>query len=309
MGVSILLTEQILAMFLVVGVGYALVKTGLLKSEESKVISNIVVYVCMPCVTVDAFQIEMTKDKVQGLLLAVVVAAVVHAVMIGLVKLLGRPLGFNSIEKASMIYSNSGNLVIPLVASVLGKEWVFYTSAYTLVQTMLVWTHGVSVISGESQKDIRKIVTNPNIIALFVGFFLFVSGIQLPVIVGSCVSSLGDMIGPVSMLVIGMLIGNVNLLWVFRQKRIYLICLIRLVVVPVAAAAAMAVIKHLGIHKDAGNILLVVLLATAAPAAAMVTQLAQLYGKDAKYASVINVMSVIFCIVTMPLMVLLYEVL
>lgn len=309
MGVSILLTEQILAMFLVVGVGYALVKTGLLKSEESKVISNIVVYVCMPCVTVDAFQIEMTKDKVQGLLLAVVVAAVVHAVMIGLVKLLGRPLGFNSIEKASMIYSNSGNLVIPLVASVLGKEWVFYTSAYTLVQTMLVWTHGVSVISGESQKDIRKIVTNPNIIALFLGFFLFVSGIQLPVIVGSCVSSLGDMIGPVSMLVIGMLIGNVNLLWVFRQKRIYLICLIRLVVVPVAAAAAMAVIKHLGIHRDAGNILLVVLLATAAPAAAMVTQLAQLYGKDAKYASVINVMSVIFCIVTMPLMVLLYEVL
>lgn len=309
MGVSILLTEQILAMFLVVGVGYALVKTGLLKSEESKVISNIVVYVCMPCVTVDAFQIEMTKDKVQGLLLAVVVAAVVHAVMIGLVKLLGRPLGFNSIEKASMIYSNSGNLVIPLVASVLGKEWVFYTSAYTLVQTMLVWTHGVSVISGESQKDIRKIVTNPNIIALFVGFFLFVSGIQLPVIVGSCVSSLGDMIGPVSMLVIGMLIGNVNLLWVFRQKRIYLICLIRLVIVPVVAAAAMAAVKHLGIHKDAGNILLVVLLATAAPAAAMVTQLAQLYGKDAKYASVINVMSVIFCIVTMPLMVLLYEVL
>ena len=111
------------------------------------------------------------------------------------------------------------------------------------------------------------------------------------------------------MLVIGMLIGNVNLLWVFRQKRIYLICLIRLVVVPVAAAVAMAVIKHLGIHRDAGNILLVVLLATAAPAAAMVTQLAQLYGKDAKYASVINVMSVIFCIVTMPLMVLLYEVL
>ena len=43
-----------------------------------------------------------------------------------------------------------------------------------------------------------------------------------------------------------------------------------------------------------------VLLATAAPAAAMVTQLAQLYNKDVKYASVINVMSVIFCIVTMP---------
>ena len=52
---------------------------------------------------------------------------------------------------------------------------------------------------------------------------------------------------------------------------------------------------------------MVVLLATSAPAAVMVTQLAQIHGRDARYASVINVMSVIFCIVTMPLMVLLYE--
>ena len=42
---------------------------------------------------------------------------------------------------------------------------------------------------------------------------------------------------------------------------------------------------------------------------AMITQLAQIYGKDSRYASVINVMSVIFCIITMPVMVLSYEML
>ena len=52
---------------------------------------------------------------------------------------------------------------------------------------------------------------------------------------------------------------------------------------------------------------MIVLLATSAPAAVMVTQLAQIYGQDAKYASVINVMSVLFSIVTMPLITLLYE--
>ncbi len=40
----------------------------------------------------------------------------------------------------------------------------------------------------------------------------------------------------------------------------------------------------------------------------MITQLAQIHNKDVKYASVINVMSVIFCIVTMPLLTMLYEV-
>lgn len=52
---------------------------------------------------------------------------------------------------------------------------------------------------------------------------------------------------------------------------------------------------------------MIILLASAAPAGAMITQLAQIYNRDSKYASVINVMSVIFCIITMPLMTLLYE--
>ena len=71
-------------------------------------------------------------------------------------------------------------------------------------------------------------------------------------------------------------------------------------------AAVFAMIVRMGIHRQAKDILLVVFLAAAAPAAAMVTQLAQIYDRDSKYASVINVMSVIFCIVTMPLMVMLY---
>ena len=42
MGLSILLAEQIAAMFLTMAVGYAIVKIGLFRSEDSKVISNMV---------------------------------------------------------------------------------------------------------------------------------------------------------------------------------------------------------------------------------------------------------------------------
>ena len=115
------------------------------------------------------------------------------------------------------------------------------------------------------------------------------------------------MIGPASMLAVGMIIGNVDLGWVFRQKRPYFICFIRLVFFPVIAILIFTFSGAVSLHQDAEYILMVVLLATSAPAAVMVTQLAQIHGRDARYASVINVMSVIFCIVTMPLMVLLYE--
>ena len=55
--------------------------------------------------------------------------------------------------------------------------------------------------------------------------------------------------------------------------------------------------------------LLVSLLATCTPSASTITQMAQIYGKDADYASAINVVTTLLCIFTMPLMIGLFEVL
>ncbi|MCI9237223.1 MAG: AEC family transporter [Dorea sp.] len=308
MELSILLAEQIVAMFFTMAVGYVVVKIGLFRESDSKVLSNVVVYICSPCVIIDSFQIEMTQDKVNGLLLAFVISVLVHIFMIGTTALLDRVLHFNAIEKASIIYSNCGYLIIPLVRAVLGSEWVFYTTAFIVVQTVLIWTHGIRMLNQGSESNYKEILLNPNIIAMVIGILLFAMGIRLPSVIGVGVSSFGNMISPASMLVIGMVIGKVNLGWVFTQKRPYLICFIRLIFYPVIAAVCLGCLGRMGIHEDAEYILMIVLLATAAPAAAMITQLAQIHNKDVKYASVINVMSVIFCIVTMPLLTMLYEV-
>lgn len=302
-----LLAQQIVSLFLYVAAGYVSVKVGLFKCEESKIISNLVVYICSPCMIISAFQIELTADKIQGLLLAVVAAIVVHVIMITVTWILKKPLNLNSIERASLIYTNAGNLIIPLVAAVLGSEWVFYTTAYNIVQTMLIWTHGTRMIGQQTEMNLKKIVMNPNIIAMMIGFFLFAAEIKIPVVVGTCLEGFGAMIGTAGMFVIGMVIGKMDLKWVFSRKRPYFICLIRLIVYPAIMLVFFVFAGHLGIHDDAEYILLVVFLATCAPAAAMVTQLAQIYNKDSMYASVINVMSIVFCIITMPVMVMIYE--
>ena len=53
MEISMLLAEQIMAMFLTMAVGYAVVKIGLFRTEDSKVLSNMVVYICSPCIIVN----------------------------------------------------------------------------------------------------------------------------------------------------------------------------------------------------------------------------------------------------------------
>lgn len=110
MEISILLAEQIIAMFLTMAVGFGVVRAGLFKTEDSRIISNMVVYICNPCVVVHAFQIELTDDKIKGLMIAVGMSVIVHVILIVGSELLSYIIHFNSIEKASIIYTNAGYL-------------------------------------------------------------------------------------------------------------------------------------------------------------------------------------------------------
>ena len=70
MELSILLMEQIAKLFIMIFMGYAVVKMGLLKDEDSKVLSTLVLYLIVPCVILNAFQVDYTPEKVSGLELA-----------------------------------------------------------------------------------------------------------------------------------------------------------------------------------------------------------------------------------------------
>lgn len=129
----------------------------------------------------------------------------------------------------------------------------------------------------------------------------------MPKFIQTSLENTGSMIGPACMIVTGMLIGNMKLKEVFTRKRTYLICLARLILYPLIIVFVFYISKISYLHPEAERILIVVLLAAAAPSAATVTQLAQVYDRESGYASIINVMSILFCIITMPAMVMLYE--
>lgn len=66
MQISLLLMEEIAKLFAIMLMGYAVVKAGLMKSSESKSISVVMVYLVIPCVIIDAFQVDYTADVKKG---------------------------------------------------------------------------------------------------------------------------------------------------------------------------------------------------------------------------------------------------
>ncbi len=304
--ISLLLAEQIVELFLMLMMGFVLVKAHLLKSTSSSSLSVVALYLVTPCVIIESFQIDLTSETRDGLLLAFAAAILIHIILIALSKVVEKPLHLNGIEKTSIIYSNAGNLIIPIVTAVLGKQWIIYTSAYISVQLIALWTHGRMTISGDRRISIKKVLVNINMIAIFIGIILFATGLKLPQIINETFTSVGDMIGPICMIVSGMLIGDMNLKKILSYRRVYLITFLRMIAFPLVILVILKFSGAGGLVTDGSTILLISFLATIAPASSTVTQMAQVYGKDAEYASIINVVTTMICIITMPIMVALY---
>ena len=307
MNISILLMQQIVQLFLMIFMGYLIVKTGLVRDDDSKVLSKIILYLIVPCVIINAFQVDYTTDTVKGLLIAFAASVMTQVILLVVISVAGKLLHLNEVEVASVYYSNSGNLIVPIVTFILGQEWVLYGCVFMSVQLVFLWTHCKKIISREASYDWKKIILNINMISIFIGVILFFTGIRLPEIIGNTLASVGTMIGPASMIVTGMLFAGMNLKQIFANKRVYFITFLRLIAVPLIALVLIKFSNLASFSADGNKIMLIVFLAIITPSASTVTQMCQVYGNDSKYASAINVMTTLLSIITMPVMVMLFQ--
>ena len=308
MHISILLMEQIIQLFLMIFMGFLIVKAKLLNSEDSKILSIIVLYLIIPCVIINAFQVDYTPKTVKGLLIALAGSVMTQVILLIVVSILGRVFHLNEVEVASIYYSNSGNLIVPIVMFILGKEWVLYGCVFMSVQLVFIWTHCKKIISRESVYDWRKIVLNINMISIAIGIVLFLSRIHLPEDINSTLSAVGGMIGPASMIVTGMLFAGMDFKQIFASKRVYFVTFLRLIVVPAIALVLIKFSYLASLSSNGPKIMLIVFLAIITPSASTVTQMCQVYENDSQYASAINVVTTLLAIITMPLMVMLFQI-
>ena len=299
MQISILLAQQIAQLFLILIMGYAVVKAGLLKASDSKVLSVVMVYLVTPCVIINAFQINDTPEIRKGLLYSMAIAAAIHVVLLGISALLSRPLKLDAVEQVNVIYSNAAALVIPLVRALLGDEYVIYSCAFIIVQLILLWTHASSLLQGDRALDWKKVFSNINMIAIAAGALLYWFRVALPAPLQNTMSTMGDMIGPMGMLLAGMAIAEKPLRDVFCTRRNYLPTVLRLLLVCHASSWV----------ADGKNILMTVYLAAITPACATVTSMAQLYDRDAAHSSALYVLTTLLSIITMPVMIGLFDLL
>lgn len=315
------LVSKILSLLVLVGAGVVLVKTKMLKKEDSVALSKISVFLLSPCVIVSSFSMKVDGKAGQSLLLCFFYAILANFLFLFLGTLLRKPLHLSPVEEMSMEYTNCGNFVLPIVASVLGEEYLLYVSAYITVYNLLVWTHGIHLFQGKAeqtkeekskgeqsgggqkQNAFLKILFNPNILAILFGVFLFFTKISLPAPISLAISDLGKMIGPISMLITGIILGSMSFKKIVSYRRIYMVTAFRLLFFPFIYLLLISVLSRIDGFLDNPVLFLVTFLSAMAPAAANVSQFAILYGKEEEYASCINIFTTLCTIFSVPILV------
>lgn len=303
-----ILFKQVCVLFLIMAAGFLTVKGGLAEACDSRILSLLGANLFLPCVILKGFQVEYSTQIRDRFLLGILAAVLIHAALFAVVYLVRLPLGLSGIEQCSLVYSSAGSMIIPLVTAVLGEDWVVYTCAFLFVQTMLIWTHGKNLVSGERSYRLTHILLNPNILAALAGIACFVARIRIGGIPMDAISSLSSMIGPACMLTLGMILGGLSWREVFGNHRIYGIVAVKMIVIPLCTAVMLARTGLGGLADGGEKVLLVSLMAVITPSASAVVQLAQIYDKDVPSATAINVLTNLVCIATMPMAVWVYRI-
>ena len=210
----ITVSGQVITLFLMMIAGYCLGKTKLLPRSALPALTNVVVYLALPCMLIGAFEMEATSERVHGFLWVLAATVLVHGLNFAVAHFGIRDPdnGRKRVLVDCAVFSNCGFMGYPLLASLMGDTGLFYGSAYNLVFTTLLWTAGISYLQHrKGPLRLRNLILNPGIIGMALGFSVFLLQIQLPPVLETTVDYLGNVAISLPMLIIGCQLAHADL--------------------------------------------------------------------------------------------------
>ena len=292
--------NQTLIMLILIIVVIICKKTKIITDDGNKELSKLVLTVVNPIVILMAYQTDYKPQLVKNLLIAFGLSILSYIILIVAAYLLipqkdGRE---TQIERFSAVYSNCGFMGIPLVNALFGSEGIFYLTAFLTVFNLVVWTHGIILISGERNlKNIVKVFYSPVIISIVLGIIMFFAQIRLPDIITDSLNFISNLNTPLAMIVSGVTIADTKILKLLKKPGIYYVSFLKLILLPLIL---IAVFSLFNVNEQ---VRITVLVAASAPAAAMCTLQCIRYEKNSLYASEIFAASTILSVVTLPIIV------
>jgi len=290
--------EVVTPIFILIGLGFALSKLGLLRQESSSAMLKIIFTVLFPVMVFNNLQ---RATVMQTLNLPVMLFVIGYVLAIFAISMIIIPrIEKDNRKRSSMIQgifrNNSLMLGIPIITALAGPENVGLMTMVVAVVVPLYNALGVVIMEVFGGQRIKlsavllSIIKNPLVIGSALGIAVMVTGFKLPYIIEKPIADIAKTAIPLALIVLGSFIkfGAIK----DSRKDIIVVTLSRLIIAPAFFIGAAILLGFRGAELAA------IMGVICAPTAVSAFVMAQQMGGDADLSANIVVFGTLFSAAT-----------
>lgn len=300
-----------LVLLMLMAVGYFMGVRGWMTGREKKFVSQYIINIAVPCNCVVGLLDNLDHDDLAraGVLVVAGLLGVGVTLLIsaGAAALLRLPRARRGVFVAMAGLSNTLFIGIPVSTQLFGQACMPYVMLYYLANTSFLQSVGILLIEragdrapggGGAASFLRDLFTKPPILAILLSLLLLAVDLDLPGPVMRFAGYIGDSVSPLALIYCGFILYELGLRNLRLMPGLPAMLVIRLGLSPVVCWLLCALFGVSGLARD------VFVVESALPVVSQVTVMAGAYGADEEYAATGACLSVLACLVTLPVLML-----
>lgn len=309
MGTFLHAVASVTLILLLTATGYFCARMGWMSPQVKRFLSKFTMSIAIPCMCVYGLTKNLTREMLAlspGFLLVPFLStlgAFLLSLLAGrLLKLPRRKLGVFMMMCA---VSNAIFIGLPMCTELFGETCTPYVMLYYLVNTSFVQLVGLSLVrwsgdgGGFDCRMLKKFLTTPAVLGVFLGLFLVWFNLRLPPLVMSYCKYMNNLVTPLALLLTGYIIYEIGLKNLRLDRDLAVMMIFRFLLVPGSSFVLCAL---LGVEGLARSVLLV---ETAMPVVTQTVVAAADYGADEQFAAQGAALSTLASFVVIPVLMLL----
>ncbi|MFR8991009.1 MAG: AEC family transporter [Fusobacterium sp.] len=323
------------SVLIIILIGFIFTKKKILSEITAENLSKIILFLAIPALSYNAFMQDMDSEKLNQSMSLLIWSIVIHLALILISSIIFKKYGKSKKDVLRMItiFGSTTVFGIPVIQAVYGDLGAMYASVFNLPYRALLYTYGYITISEVKLKkeNIGKIISNPVIVATFLGMGVWIFQKYLPQIsinengiirnygilridktaywLFKPMQYLAALNAPLSWLSIGITLAGVPLDETLKSKISWKYSILKVSIIPMILISIFVGLKFIAGYEISYIAVATIIIMMATPAATVIATYAINFRKEPLLVSSCSLASSILAVLMIPAFIVLIEIL
>lgn len=323
------------SVLIIILIGFIFTKKKILSEVTAENLSKIILFLAIPALSYNAFMQDMDSEKLNQSMSLLIWSIIIHLALIFISSIIFKKYGKSEKDVLRMItiFGSTTVFGIPVIQAVYGDLGAMYASVFNLPYRALLYTYGYITISEVKLKkeNIGKIISNPVIVATFLGMGVWIFQKYLPQIsinengiirnygilridktaywLFKPMQYLAALNAPLSWLSIGITLAGVPLDETLKSKISWKYSILKVSIIPMILISIFVGLKFIAGYEISYIAVATIIIMMATPAATVIATYAINFRKEPLLVSSCSLASSILAVLMIPAFIVLIEIL